>query len=254
MFLKAYNAFRENLLRTHRLRAVVEIGQNGFKSSQAAGALTAMSIISTETPNESTVAGWSLGDLNSPERKATELIDICSTLLPQDSQLNNIDARISMKPVARGTALDKVASSAGGVGTSDSKRFIRYFWEPRSLDPDFELLTRGSVTRDELFGGRNQVILWEEEQGQLFDLVQSVKHLNHNAQNYRRGQEMWGRDGVLVSRMGELPCTLYHGHRYDDNVAAIVPEDRDLVPALDGHTAHLSSMALRSGKLTGHSR
>ena len=41
-----------------------------------------------------------------------------------------------------------------------------------------------------------------------------------------------GRPGVAVSQTGDLPASLYLGVRFDSNVAAIVPSDTSLIPAL----------------------
>ena len=39
-------------------------------------------------------------------------------------------------------------------------------------------------------------------------------------------QQAWGKRGVAISQMGNLPCTLYTGELFDSNAAAIVPNDR----------------------------
>ncbi|HEY5484777.1 MAG TPA: hypothetical protein VIK31_13395 [Propionibacteriaceae bacterium] len=59
-----------------------------------------------------------------------------------------------------------------------------------------------------------------------------IRHLNHAAQNWRRGKPSWGKPGVAVSLVGALRATLYGGDIYADNCCAIVPEDPKVVPAL----------------------
>lgn len=69
------------------------------------------------------------------------------------------------------------------------------------------------------------MLLWEDERGSMAALARSVAHLNHAAQNWRRGKPNWGRKGVAVSLMGDLPMTRYDGEIYDINCCAVVPND-----------------------------
>jgi len=67
----------------------------------------------------------------------------------------------------------------------------------------------------------------------MFLLAESVKHLNHVAQNWRRGKPLWGKEGICFSLMGsDLAVSLYRGVRFNSNCAAVVPTDPTLVPAL----------------------
>ena len=58
-------------------------------------------------------------------------------------------------------------------------------------------------------------------------LAESVKHLNHKAQQWRSGKPSWGRRGVVVSLMANLPATLYTGEIYAAKCTAIVPNSQD---------------------------
>ena len=46
------------------------------------------------------------------------------------------------------------------------------------------------------------------------------------------GRMAYGRPGVLVSQMSDLPCTLYHGGHFDKNAAVISPNDARLLGAI----------------------
>lgn len=63
-------------------------------------------------------------------------------------------------------------------------------------------------------------------------LAESVKHLNHAAQNWLRGKPNWRKKGVLISQMGDLPPTIYLGDVYDCNCCAIIPNNSEHLPAL----------------------
>ena len=66
----------------------------------------------------------------------------------------------------------------------------------------------------------------------MYELAQSVKDLNHAAQNWLRGKPNWRKQGVVVSQIGSLPATLYTGAIYDCNCCAIVPDDVRLIVPL----------------------
>jgi hypothetical protein len=46
------------------------------------------------------------------------------------------------------------------------------------------------------------------------------------------GTEAWGKKGVVVSQMGNLPVTLYSGEAFDNNTAVIVPDHLDSLSAV----------------------
>ena len=47
-----------------------------------------------------------------------------------------------------------------------------------------------------------------------------------------RGTQYWGRPSVVATVMGDIPCTIGTGEPVDTNVATIVPENEELLPAL----------------------
>ena len=66
----------------------------------------------------------------------------------------------------------------------------------------------------------------------MYRIAEFVKHLNHVAQNWLRGKPNWGKPGVAISQMGNLPATIYNGDIYDCNACAIIPTDEHIIPAL----------------------
>lgn len=133
-----------------------------------------------------------------------------------------------------------------GLKAGDVNRFEGEFWEVEKIGGAWELLQDAPDTTAP-FRGRSRVVLWENEQGRMAALADSVKHLNHVAQNWRRGKPLWGREGVAFGLMGDLPATIYSGERFGANCAAIVPKDPTLVTALWAFAqSGMWSQALRS--------
>jgi hypothetical protein len=123
------------------------------------------------------------------------------------------------------------AVAKSGMFAGDGDRFERNFWEIPKLGDSWEFL-QGASDGSRSYGGRSRIILWENESGTIAKLAESVKHLNHAAQNWRRGKPLWGRKGVSMNLTRYLYVTLYTGDLYGVNSAAVVPYDPNIVPAL----------------------
>jgi hypothetical protein len=145
--------------------------------------------------------------------------------------LQDPDTRIVLDMASSGVPLRNFASALSGCSAGDGPRFIRFFWEIPFVSDDWEF-HQSTVSDVTHYGGKSEIIYWERERGAMFHLAQSVKHLNHAAQNWLRGKPNWGKAGVVISQMRELPATLYLGDRYDCNCCAVIPNDPSLLPAL----------------------
>jgi hypothetical protein len=127
------------------------------------------------------------------------------------------------------------------MSAGDGSRFEKYFWEVAELGEGWEFLL-SSPDRHESFSGRQKIVLWENEAGEMATLAESVKHRNHAAQNWRRGKPLWGRNGIVVSQIGAR-TGIYLGEMYDSSCFAIVPNSRrDWLPLV----AFAMSGALKS--------
>lgn len=118
--------------------------------------------------------------------------------------------------------LGDVADCRAGISAGDSQRFERFFWEVSLEESRWALLQSSPETEWAPDSGQNRVVLWEDESGQIAALAESVRHLNHIAQNWRRGKPLWGKQGVIVSQIG-AKSTMYWGEIFDSTCFAIVP-------------------------------
>lgn len=142
-------------------------------------------------------------------------------LLNQLAQLNNPKSIIALEMLRDIESLRQYATALSGCSAGDGPRFIRSMWEVAQIGRDWEL-HQTTVSAVIPYGGKCEIIFWEYERGAMYALAQSVKHLNHAAQNWLRGKPNWGKAGVVISQMRELEATLYTGARYDCNCCAIV--------------------------------
>jgi len=144
---------------------------------------------------------------------------------------HNPDYRITYANQDSGNLLNAYADSSHGQGSFDSPRFSIFFWELycRTLGWEYQ---QSSPSRTTEFDGCSFLFRWEDGRGELWEFMQSKKKQGYTIGKWRAGVNLWGSKGILVRQIGDLPVTMYIGHAFDDDTAAIVPKDQDIVPAI----------------------
>lgn len=231
LFQHHYRHFRKQLLEGKLWQCVVRLGPRAFETISGEVVKAALVCLSNDRPAPSSkFAAWDVSGAITPNEKAAEL-NSAYKVLSQQAQLQSPDSRLVLEAIESGSSIKDYATALSGMSAGDSPRFDRVFWEVPNNGTDWEFV-QTTVDKHQHYGGRNGIILWENENGQIYRLAQSVRHLNHAAQNWLRGKPNWRKPGVVISQTGDLPATLYQGERYDLNCCAIVPDDPSHVPAL----------------------
>ena len=231
LFLKRYAAFREKLLRNFRWTLLARLGPGAFEtiSGEVVRAILFNFQASRPTPDFD-MSTLDVDDVRSPVDKALAIRQRAVMVLSQGDQRRNPDCIVALEKVGQSNLLGDVATALSGCSSGDGVRFIKCLWEVPLPDPNWEY-HQSTVKSTCVYGGKSQVIFWEHERGSMYELAQSVKDLNHAAQNWLRGKPNWRMHGVVVNQIGTLSATLYTGAIYDSNCCAIVPNDeRLLVP------------------------
>lgn len=235
-FLKSYKKYRIALMQRYHLDFVVSLGEEAWEAFGLRGPLATLgSFSSNRVDSESIHFGI---DATKPlliEEKVALLRTDPPVVISQREQLANPDSRI-LTGTAAGSAqmalLETRASSFEGLSTGDAPRFVRQFWEvPAIKNPWQEFI--GSVTKSVHYGGRTEVILWEDGEGDLCNSPGA----------YIKGQKAWGKRGVRVTQMRVLEATLYTGELFDKNAATIVPDHDNDLPAVYEYTRSAEFLA-----------
>ena len=156
-----------------------------------------------------------------PVRKSRALTDCAVARKYQDDQLHNPDYRLTLGERSDLPLLAKYADSYYGIGTGDYGRYGRAFWEVAGLG-DIWIRLQGTVSKHRAYGGRENILRWEQGKGPL----------TRESNAFIRNTHVWGSKGVLVSLTGSLWCTLYTGEPWDSNCAPIVPRSREDLSAI----------------------
>jgi hypothetical protein len=214
LFLTSYKNQREVLLRYSQWNLLARLGSGAFEMITGEVVNAILLTVTHSRPSDAQlIQGVSVSESSSAGEKAIALATTALSVVTQSSQLANPDSRISFEEKSHLPLLSEFANSYEGLTSGDINRFIVKFWEVPLSKQQWQPFI-GSVTATVHYGGRDQAILWEEGAGSLQSFEGS----------FIKGAEAWGRHGVRVTQMGDLPVTLYNGELFDKNAGSVVPK------------------------------
>ncbi|QDM40802.1 SAM-dependent DNA methyltransferase [Altererythrobacter sp. TH136] len=231
LFLTSYRRLRERLLEQSTLNLLIGLGSRAFAAISGEVVNAAMVALTASRPGELTCASaMDLNDANNPEAKASLLHGGQINIVAQDAQRGNPDSRISMEQATVSTLLGAHALSYAGVNCGDESHYARTFWEVTEFGSTWSL-QGGGADKVSPWSGCSYALLWERNQGRLRAEVEEKLGIA-GAAAWLRGAAGWGRRGVLVRLMSDLPACLYEGDLWDGNSGAIIPGDPQNLAAI----------------------
>ncbi len=225
LFLGTYAGLRDDLLRRTQFGSLVRIGEHGFDSPQAAGAFTAMFILSLLACDKAhEFSGIDVTEEATPSEKAGSIRSKSFVTVKQVAQSRNPDSRIGLDDRPQAPLLSTIAHGVHGLGSKDTPCFFRQFWEIAHSTSDWEFL-QTTVESPRNFGGMEQIVFWQKGQGILHER-------GERGEAILAGGMAWKKKGVIVSQMRQLPASLYLGDIFDKNAAVVLPYDEKDLPAV----------------------
>lgn len=230
LFLTSYRKLRERLLKEVQWDFVARLGPRAFETISGEVVNVALLGLTRRAPSpEHTFAGWDVGEAKTPEEKARGILDL-PVMVDQVAQIKRPDLRITFETGAGQTLLREYATSHLGICTGDYLRFGRYFWEIPSVDDDWAW-QQTSVEDATPIGGLECVLLWQNGRGDLYKSL-CDRLGEEGIYAWIRGEEAWGRKGILITATRHLPATRYFGHLFDNNVTVLTIDDEDVLAAV----------------------
>ncbi len=231
LFLGPYKKLRLRLLKTVQWDMLATLGTRAFETITGEVVNVALPVLTQrEPPHTHSLTGVDVENQPSIGAKQEALRTTICLRVTQVSQLSNPDGRLILHRGGVGKLLQASASSFKGVATGDLGRFIRFLWEVEAVRRGWELF-QGAVPATMHYGGREQIVLWENGKGTLYEFVASK--LGYSGVGaWLRGGDAWGKRGIAVSQMTNLACSIYTGELYDENTAAVIPTDEKTLPAI----------------------
>ena len=213
LFLTIYKKQRESLIKSVSWNLLARLGEGGFDSPQAAGAFIILLTQTNHSPSaDSRLRGLDASTPNTVNGKVKCLLSAEIKVVSQLGQLKNPDARVLLAEATASELLSRYADGFKGLSTGDLNRFIHLFWEHAEFRVSW-VPYQGSVEDSCYFGGRSQILLWEQGKGAMVAQPSC----------YVKGAKAWSQKGITVSQMRELPVTLFDGQMFDENAAAVIP-------------------------------
>ncbi|MEX2595759.1 MAG: N-6 DNA methylase [Salibacteraceae bacterium] len=230
LFLTTYKKYRKRLLNVSSFDFVIRLGEHAFDNKEAAGAFACIFSLTNESPTTNHCFFGINAYNNRGEEPiyATEKAKLLKTaelkIVNQKKQLENPDARILLEEAANLKLLSNFTDSLVGLQTSDDSMFVIDFWEQTeySSKKTWEYLQITPNNR-KYFQGFNQLVRWELGKGLLLSLSTAYP---------TKGLKALGKKGIAINRMGEIFPYLFSKERFHQNVAVLLPDNENHLPAI----------------------
>ncbi|OJF91480.1 hypothetical protein AX761_22350 [Rhizobium sp. 58] len=225
-----YKKFRADILSKSQINIVAGLGPHAFETITGEVVNTALISLVNAKPN---ILGlYATLDANLGRESGEKELILTNGIfakIGQTLQLADSEKKIALEAKSEKPKLKNFAYFKLGICTGDYERFGRDFWELEQPKGRWSL-QQTTIKQTEHFNGYQKALLWESGGGELLEFID--ERLDGNVSSWIRGADAWGRQGVLVSAMGDLPVSLYDGNLYDSNSVAVIPTDNDDLAAL----------------------
>jgi hypothetical protein len=138
-----------------------------------------------------------------------------------------------------------LTEASHGQGSFDSARFTFNFWELLSVTHGW-VPQQSTPSQTQYFGGCHFAFRWEDGQGELAQMMEAKREHGYSSGKWKAGVAAWGKQGLLVGQMSDLPCTFYMGAAFDENASVVIPHNPGHLLALWAYcTSETFRVALR---------
>jgi hypothetical protein len=224
LFLARYQSQRRNLLTHVQWNLLARLGPGAFET--ISGEVVQV-ILATYTnchaSKDFRLVGIDASALKTPLDKSSFLKKGNLVSIKQSDQAKNPDHRITLEELAHTELLGSVANGWQGIASSDSPRFVAYFWEVPTRERGW-VFHQSTVEKSDYYAGRQHILLWEDGCGCMTEVCQEGASF--------RGKSAWNKKGVACSQMSTLHVTLYEGTKFDNNTCILSPYNPSHLAAL----------------------
>lgn len=220
-FSPGYRVFRKRLLEREQLEFLATLGEEAWQSFGDRGPVACLLIGTRKLPD----IQRQISAIDAlPKRTIIEKISLLQRgeviLLTQSGLIGNPDSRLAFESINSRNLLNIHCDSWQGLVTSDNPRYMFGFWEAWG---DCWRPFISSPARSRVFGGRENILRWDQGRGAL--------HREGKAHNFPPSDAL-GKKGVLVSQVRTLAATIYSGEIFAHGSAPIIPANEAILPAL----------------------
>jgi hypothetical protein len=230
LFLGSYQKQREHLLKYATWNLLARLGAGAFETITGEVVNAILLILTHARPSEDQMLrGLDASEPKTPVEKAAILAGSEVVAVGQKGQLGNPDARVVLEEHSGVELLEELTLGLAGILNGDSPRFQKVFWEMANRGGRW-VFQQGTVESQCHFGGMEKVIDFDEANGHLRESKEIRRERLHDSD--QRGNQAWGRPGIAISQMRELPASRFVGNKFDSNIAVILPKIEEHVAAI----------------------
>ena len=232
LFLSRYERMRKKLLQNYQWRFVVTLGAGAFETISGQVVNTCLVSIghSLGGDTENRFAWLDVSKSRTTQHKQQNVQRAHPAFITQTDQLENPISVVGYVQEERHPILEELAYSYQGLATSDNPQFILKFWEIERVDRGWVFFQFAPEESDPV-SGCSHILFWEEGNGKYAAHARALK-VEGRLGGWRSGHAAWGKRGVAINRMGQLPASLYFGTMFDCNVAVMIPYDDADIPSI----------------------
>jgi hypothetical protein len=221
LFLTSYKKFREKLLKNETFSVVARLGAKSFQTPMWDFNVMLITIQHKKPKENHKIAGFDVSEDPNAAAKDDALKVTTLKTVRQAEQLENPDARVVFDSEQNKTLLSKYAKGLQGISPADLPHYGRNFWELEIINEEF-CYWQSTIQKSVNYGGTDLLLWWSTDLEKAVDLGQA----------YIRGEEAWGKKGIVVRQVGDLPISIYTGEKFDTNCAIISPHDENHLSAI----------------------
>jgi hypothetical protein len=214
LFQPRYQKLRETLLDGTSWDVVVRLGPNGFITPMWDFNTMLLCLRKLAPNTNQSFTGIDVQKCNGPLEKMEGVRTSPTILVDQRQQSDNPKFRVVFGEATGTKYLSDFANAWQGIAPTDADRFRRNYWE-MPIEQEGWKFFQSSCSGGPAFAGRELMLFWEDGHGEMEEICQP--------QGTFRGKEAWGKSGVSISKMSNLPASLYTGELFDPNAHALVP-------------------------------
>ena len=236
LFLTTYKKFREKLLKNDKWHLIARLGPQAFQTPMWDFNVQLITISRGhgysqlgERCGSNLIHGLDVSRLRSTTEKYFRLINSDIKSVKQVKQMENPDSRIVIDEIEVRNLLEEYAVALAGINTGDYPRWGRNFWEIDKKGDEW-VFQQTTTMRTTFDSGLTQIFKWCGGKGEYLEYINSLN--GRLGGSWKRGVNVWGMAGVVVSQMRYLPVARYAGSAIDSNISVVIPSNRNHLTAL----------------------
>lgn len=217
LFLTSYISQREQLLRLRTWNLVALLGPKAFQTPMWDFNVQLLTLTNGFSVPDGAISGLDVASISPSELKAQALLSTEPVVVKQSTQLKNPDSRIMLTAsVSDAPRLQRFVEATQGISPGDTAMMRANPWEfPSPLRREWVLM-QSTPESGKVFSGCSYV------------LRNPNTFTAYPLSGFRMcGERAWGKPGVAVGKMANLPVNLYVGKAFDANCPVLVVKESE---------------------------